>query len=460
MTLAELLSTLREKNIRVWVEGGMLRYSAPKGALTLELKGALAQHKETLLGVFSAPRDTIAAAPRSGPLALSFAQQRLWFLEQLEPGNPTYNIASAARLEGTLDVEALRRTFQEIVRRHEALRTTFASENGAPHQVVHPASTWPLPIVALDALTADEREVELARLASAEARRPFSLEQGPLLRATLVRLGGEDHALLVTMHHIVSDGWSQGVMVDEVRALYPAFCADRPSPLAELPIQYADFAAWQRGRLRGDLLDAQLAYWTQALKGAAPLALPTDRPRPPTATSRGATLPVALPADLAAALRDLSQRQDATLFMTLLAAFMVLLGRYAGQDDVSVGTPIANRTRKETEPLIGFFVNAIVVRASLAGDARFVDVLAKVKEAALGAFAHQEVPFERLVEALESERDPSRNPLFQVMFGLQNAPSGELSLPGLTLRAIDAPNGTAKFDLTLILEDGPAGLLG
>ncbi|RMF30995.1 MAG: non-ribosomal peptide synthetase, partial [Chloroflexi bacterium] len=400
----------------------------------------------------------IEPVPRDGDLPLSFAQQRLWFLDQLEPGNLLYNLPLAVRLSGRLDVEALERSLSEIVRRHEVLRTTFASVGGKPRQVIAPPKPLPLPLVDLTGLPEARREAEVQRLAQEEARRPFDLAHGPLLRVQLLKLDDEEHVVLVTMHHIVSDGWSMGVFVREIAALYAAFAAGEPSPLPELPIQYADFAAWQRKWLQGETLEKQLAYWKEQLSGSPPvLELPTDRPRPSVQTSRGASFAFALPQDLSQAIQALSQEEGVTLFMTLLAAFQTLLYRYTGQEDICVGTPIANRNRPEIEGLIGFFVNTLVLRTDLSGNPRFTELLKRVREVALGAYAHQDLPFEMLVEALQPQRDMSHSPLFQVMFVLQNVPLEALELPDLTLRPVDVDRGTATFDLTLSMAEGPEG---
>ncbi|MEO5726492.1 MAG: amino acid adenylation domain-containing protein, partial [Byssovorax sp.] len=407
----------------------------------------------------SAPPIEAVAREQEGELPLSFAQQRLWFLDQLEPGGAAYIMPGALRLRGTLDVPALRGVFGEVVRRHEVLRTTFVTLEGRAAQVIHPARlAWELPVVDLSHLP--EPEAHAQQHMAEEAAQPFDLATGPLLRTTLLRLGVDDHLLLVTMHHIVSDGWSMGVLVHEMAALYEAFLEGRPSPLPELSVQYADFATWQRSWLSGEVLARELAYWKERLADASPLELPTDRPRPPVQTSRGAHTAVTLPAELVAALVRLSRERGATLFMTLMAAFQVLLARWSGQTDISVGMPVANRNRSEVEPLIGFFVNTLVLRSDLSQGPTFLELLAQVREAALGAYAHQDVPFEKLVEALGAARDLGRTPLFQVMFALQNAPMGELALPGLRLAPMPIDTASAKFDLTLTLAEGGGGLSG
>ena len=353
----------------------------------------------------------------------SLGQQRLWVLAQLEPGSPVYNIARPIRLTGPLNVVALEHSLGAIVRRHESLRTTVTTVEGQPMQGIAPALTLPLPRVDLRDLPAGERAERADQLAAREARRPFDLARGPLLRTTLLQLGGQEHLLLVTIHHIVADEWSMGVFMRELATLYRAQVQDTPAVLPQLPIQYADYTLWQREWLQGTALEAQLAYWREQLAGApAVLELPSDRPRPPVQSVRGATQRFVLPRALSQALRQLSRQEGATLFMTLLAAFQVLLARYTGQDDIVVGSPIAGRTHTELEDLIGFFVNTLVLRTNLAGDPTFRELLGRVRAVTLEAYAHQDVPFERLVEELQPQRDLSRAPLVQVLFVLQNSP--------------------------------------
>ncbi len=392
---------------------------------------------------------------------LSFAQQRLWFLDQLEPGNSTYNIYAAVRLRGPLNVAALEQSLNEILRRHEALRTTFATVEGQPIQMISSPEPFTLSIADLRQFPETEREPEARRLATEEARRPFDLARGPLLRTTLLRLSEEDHILLLTMHHIISDGWSRGVLYRELSALYEAFSAGKPSPLPEPPIQYADFAVWQRQWLQGKTLEVQLSYWKKQLEGApSVLEVPTDRPRPAVQTFRGARQSLVLSKSLTEAVKALSRQEGATLFMTLLAAFKTLLHRYTGQDDIIVGSPIAGRNRPEVEGLIGFFVNTLVLRTDLSGNPSFRELLSRVREIALEAYAHQDLPFEKLVEELQPERNLSHSPLFQVMFVLQNTPGQALELPDLKLNPMEVDNDTAKFDLTLSVVEGTEGLQG
>ncbi|MCP4662085.1 MAG: amino acid adenylation domain-containing protein, partial [bacterium] len=390
---------------------------------------------------------------RQEAVPLSFAQQRLWFLDQLQPASPAYNIPSAVRVSGPLDRAVLARSLNEIVRRHEALRTSFMSVGGQPVQVIAPELDLALPVIDLRGLAPELRESEAGRLATADARRPFDLSRGPLLRATVVRLAPREHVVLLNMHHVVSDGWSMGVLIRELGALHVAFAEGDPSPLEELPIQYADHAVWQRQWLSGEVLEEELGYWRLELAGVPRLELPTDRPRPAVQTFRGGSRPVVLSAELSESLARLSREHGATLFMTLLAGFKALLARYAGQDDVAVGTPIAGRSQREIEDLIGFFVNTLVLRTDLGGDPAYRELLLRVRRVALDAYAHQHLPFERLVEELEPERDLSSTPLFQVMFVLQNLPQETLEMPELTMRSMATEMATTKFELTLSLQE-------
>jgi amino acid adenylation domain-containing protein len=392
---------------------------------------------------------------------LSFAQQRLWFIDQLEPGSSLYNIPLAVRLHGHLDIPALERTLSEIIRRHEVLRTTFPLIDGRPMPVITAPERIKLPIIDLQGFAESDREAEAQRLATEETQRPFDLAKGPVLRAMLLRLGVEDHVAVVTIHHITSDGWSTGVLVREVATLYTAFLTGDASPLPELPIQYADYAKWQREWLQGSVLESELDYWKQQLAGApAVLELPTDHPRPAVQTFHGGRQSFRVGDDVAEALKAIGQGEGTTLFMTLLAAFKVLLSRYTGRDDIIVGSPIAGRNRAETEDLIGFFVNTLVLRTDTSGNPNFRQLLQRVREVTLGAYAHQDVPFEKLVEELQPERSLSQTPLFQVVFVLQNAPQGALELPGLSLSPMSYENPTSKFDLTLTMIDTEQGLIG
>src|ERR1041385_8710361 len=354
----------------------------------------------------------------------------------------------AVRLTGALNLGAFEQTLSEIVRRHESLRTRFVSVDGQPQQVIDEAQAISLTPIELSGLEEGEREAR--RLAKADAEQPFDLATGPLLRVQLLRLAEEDHVVLFTMHHIISDGWSFGVLVKEVAALYEAYAKGEASPLPELQIQYADYAAWQKEWLQGDVLEDQLSYWRRQLGGElSVLELPADRPRPAVQSYRGSWKSMSISEELTRQLKALSQREGCTLFMTLLAAFQLLLCRYSGQEDIVVGTPIANRTRAEIEPLIGFFINTLALRTDLSGNPIFSQLLKRVRELTLGGFAHQEIPFEKLVEELQPDRDVSRSPIFQVMFVLQNAPSAALQLRGLKLSPLGAENNTSKFDLSV-----------
>ncbi|MFZ5515905.1 MAG: amino acid adenylation domain-containing protein [Candidatus Zhuqueibacterota bacterium] len=392
---------------------------------------------------------------------VSFSQQRLWFLDQLEPGNSIYNIPSAVRLSGELDVAALKRSVHELVRRHEILRTTFMSVNGEPMQMVAPSRQQDMPIIDLSQMDEPHRDAMIQRLAVEEAERPFDLGRGPLLRTSLIRLSDTEHIALYTMHHIISDGWSMGVLIREIAILYDAYSNNRPSPLPDLPLQYADFAKWQRQWQQGEVIEKQLDYWKQQLGDTPPvLELPTDRTRPAEQTSSGADVSFKFSRELSERLNDVSRRNSVTLFMTLLAGFQTLLHRYTQQDDIAVGSPIANRTRAETEALIGFFVNTLVLRSDLSGNPTFKQLLARVRETTLGAYANQDVPFEKLVEVLQPDRDLSHTPLFQVMFILQNTPVGASELPTLSMHPLKIESRSSEFDITLSMNEDPEGLSG
>src|SRR5215210_4359760 len=400
--------------------------------------------------------------------ALSIAQARLWFLDQLEPGSAAYNIPAAVMLPGQMSVEALRWSLNEIVRRHEVLRTRFMSVDGGPAQVIMPDLQLELPVHDLRGVPESERQADVARLSGEEARRPFDLSSGPLLRAQLLRVTDEQMVLLLTMHHIISDGWSVGIFFRELSALYEAWHQGRrESPLAELAIQYADYAQWQRERLSGAALAELLGYWREQLAGApGVLELPLDRVRPAMQSFRGEMRMFQLGEEITRRLRELSQRQGVTLFMTLLAAFKVLLYRYTGQEDIVVGTPIAGRNRAEIEALIGFFINSLVLRTKLNGNPSFVEVLQRVREVTLGAYEHQDLPFEKLVEELQPERSMSHAPLFQVVFSLQNAPTmggpadGGETPANTSDEAPQVHTSTSKFDLTVSAADVGRNLMG
>ncbi|HKH45215.1 MAG TPA: amino acid adenylation domain-containing protein, partial [Thermoanaerobaculia bacterium] len=453
----QLLSRVRE---RLGVE--LLLAQLFEGSTVAELARAVRSARQA--GASAAPPILPVPRPAAGELPLSFAQQRLWFVDQLEPGNPAYNIPWAARLDGALDAGLLRRILAEVVRRHEALRSTFARSARGPVTRVRESRPVPLPVVSLEGLPESAATAEVRRWVAAEALHAFDLARGPLLRFTLLRLDPREHVLITVMHHIVSDGWSMGVLLREVGALYRAFSAGAPSPLAELPIQYSDFAVWQREWLQGEVLAGQLAYWRDELAGAPQvLELPADRPRPATPAHRAGVLTTLLAPDLTRELAAFSRREGVTLFMSLLAAFAVLLGRLSNQEDVLVGSPVANRNRREIEELIGFFVNTLVLRVPLRSTPSFRDLLVLVRQAALGAYTHQDLPFERLVEELAADRADRKGgppPLFQVMLGLQNAPVAPLELPGLAVSPLALDGGVAKYDLTLQFDETSTGLGG
>ncbi|MCM3906014.1 MAG: amino acid adenylation domain-containing protein [Pyrinomonadaceae bacterium] len=402
----------------------------------------------------------IRSVSRDQLLPLSFSQQRLWFIDQLEPNQSHFNSPVAMRLNGSLSVKALADALAEIIRRHEILRTTFTSVGGQPCQIIAPATGVNLPVIDLDLLAPDKREVEAQRWVDEEAQRPFDLGCGPLLRMTLLRMAEHDHILILTKHHIITDGWSINVFVDELAQLYIAFANGEPSPLPELAIQYADHAIWQREWLQGEVLEQQLSYWRRHLAGApAVLNLPLDRPRPAVQSLRGATHQRTISPELTRALRQLSQQEGCTLFMTLLALLKTLLFYYSAQEQIVVGTDVANRNQMESERLCGLFINHLVLNTEMSGDPTFSELLARVREVALGAYAHQDVPFEKVVEALKPERASSHSPLFQVLCVVQNTPGREFELPGLTVRPVEFQWATAKYDLGLFAEESPEGLV-
>ncbi|HEX7287367.1 MAG TPA: amino acid adenylation domain-containing protein, partial [Candidatus Angelobacter sp.] len=380
---------------------------------------------------------------------LSFAQQRLWFIDQLEPGAATYNVPMALRVEGEFDIAVFERVVREIVRRHEVLRTTYQMVDEQVWQEIDPTETACVVVQDLMSLSAEERQRQMEWLIREEAQQHFDLARGPLIRVKVLQLGEAEHVVLATMHHIVSDGWSKGIFVREFAALYEAFRKGGPSPLPQLPIQYADYVMWQRGWLQGEALEKQVKFWREQLAGVETLELPTDRQRSTLLSERGASVSFEITEELTARLKEMSRREGATLFMLLLAGFQVLLSRYSGQQDIAVGTPIANRRKVETEGLIGFFVNTLVLRAGLSGHPTFRQFLGRVRDHTLKAYDHQDMPFERLVEELQPDRYLNRSPLFQVMFALQNAPRMELQLPGLKLSGIEAAMETAHFELFL-----------
>ncbi|HEY0605461.1 MAG TPA: condensation domain-containing protein, partial [Herpetosiphonaceae bacterium] len=419
-----------------------------------ELLGYLLEEEGTI-----DDRQVIRSRDPHAEIPLSFAQERLWFLDQWDPGNPAYNLLFAARVKGDLQVDAFKRSLNEILRRHEALRTTFRVVDGQPHQIIAPTLELPLSVIDLSPLPHAEQHVALQQHVAEHSRQRFDLATGRLLRADLLRLDPHEHLFLLTIHHIIFDGWSIGVFLRELTVLYEAFVKGRPSPLPPLPVQYADFAIWEREWLQGDVLEQQLGYWQRQLDGNLPvLELPGDYPRPPVMTHEGSFREQLFPAALSRRLHALSQTEGATLFMTLLAAFYVLLFRYTGEADLLVGSPIANRAFVDLEPLVGFFLNTLVLRADLSGNGSFRRLLHQVRDTTLEAYAHQNVPFEQLVEELRPPRDRAHTPIFQVMFILQNMPAPEHGQRELEVAFERVDKGAAKFDLTLSLNDTPDGL--
>ncbi|MEH1778675.1 MAG: amino acid adenylation domain-containing protein [Nostoc sp.] len=403
----------------------------------------------------------IQSIGRDGNLPLSFGQERLWFLNELVPNHAFYNVSEAFRLRGVLNSTILEQSLNEIINRHEILRTTYSSLKGQPIQIIH--STFPIKllVVNLQGLSPDDQESQVRQIILEEAQRPFDLVQGPLLRTTLLQLSSEEHIFLLNLHHILCDDWSLSVLFEELSTLYPAFSTGNPSPLSDLAIQYADFAAWQRQWLQGEILDNQLAYWQQHLSGSLPiLELPTDYPRPLEPRYQGSRQSVLIPKSVTDALNVLSRQEGTTLFMTLLAAFQTLLFRYTGQEDILVAAPISNRHRSELEGLIGFLLNTLVLRTNLSDSPSFRQLLGRVREVALWGYSYQDLPFEKLVDALQIERDLNQNPLISVMFHLQNTPKPKLTVPGLTMNRLEIDNGTSKFDLYLELRETAAGISG
>ncbi|MCZ8045763.1 MAG: amino acid adenylation domain-containing protein, partial [Microcystis sp. LE19-41.2A] len=409
---------------------------------------------------------TLSAPPilprgEQSELLLSYAQTRLWFLDQLEPNSAFYNIPVALRLQGHLNQSALTQSLEEIIQRHEALRTNFITVNGQPNQVIQTVTNWAVSVIDLQHLSPKEQEIAAKKLVKEQAFKTFDLGKEALVRATLILLNNNEYWLLLCLHHVISDGWSMGVLIEELTALYNAVNQGQPSPLKPLPIQYADFAIWQRQWLQGEVLENQLNYWKKQLADAPTfLPLPTDKPRPAVQTFTGAHQEFQLSLELTQKLTELSQQQGVTMFMTLLAAYGILLYRYTGQSDILIGTPIANRNRREIESLIGFFVNTLVMRTDCSENPSFQELLMRVREMSLGAYAHQDLPFEMLVEALQPERNLSHTPLFQVMFALENTPLSKIELMDLTIDSLPLEGETAKFDLTLSMQNTETGLMG
>jgi amino acid adenylation domain-containing protein len=468
-SIVEFVRHLSNLSIDLETDGDRLRCHAPEGVLTPMLHQEIAGRKTEIIlflqqakQVKTSEQLPIQPVPRDGELPLSFAQQRLWFLHQLSPDSTAYNMLEALRLDGSLNIVALEQSLNELVSRHEVLRTTFPTVDGKPVQLIASPTALTLPTHNLQDLSTEEQTDQIRQIAKFLASKPFDLAVGPLIEFTLLQLSPQEYVLLLKMHHIIYDGWSLNIFFSELSQLYAAFTQGLTNPLPELPIQYADFAFWQRQWLTGEVLDRQINYWQKQLAGVSGvLELPGDRPRPPVQSYRGGVECFQLDHDLTQRLKQLSQQSDSTLFMTLLAAFLVLISRYSGQSDIVVGSPIANRNSKSVEQLMGFFANTLALRGDLSLNPNFADFLAQMRQTTLSAYAHQDLPFEMLVEKLQLERDLSRNPLIQVMFSLQNTPHSEDSLSGLTIQNLPLPiDVKARFDLEVNYWETEAGLEG
>ncbi|MBD2201843.1 hypothetical protein H6G33_10830 [Calothrix sp. FACHB-1219] len=467
-TITEFLAELCSLDIKLWVEDNRLRCSAPKNVITPAIREELARRKQDILNLISNnnsvldfDQQLISSIPRAENLPLSFAQQRLWFLAQLEPDSSSYNISVAVKLQGKLNLAALQQSFQEIINRHEALRTSFQTVDGQPIQIIAPSLDFAISIISLHECSLWEQEKQIRHLTTQAAQQPFDLTKSPLLRVNLVQLHPEEYIILLTIHHIVSDAWSMGILVEEFVALYSAFCQGKPSPFAELPIQYADFAVWQRQWLQGERLQTQLNYWKQKLGNIHPqLKFPRQAVNSMNETTQGAEKSFTLSQELSKAIYVLSRQEGVTLFMTLLAAFEVLLYCFTGTLDIRVGSPIANRNRVEIEKLIGFFVNTLVLRIDLSGNPSFRELLARSRQVTLEAYAHQDLPFEKLVEELQPQRSLNNHPLYQAWFVLDNNPMPQLQLPDLILTPFEIETRTVRHDLLLSMWETSAGIQG
>ncbi|MFB2921206.1 MULTISPECIES: condensation domain-containing protein, partial [Aerosakkonema] len=464
MTTVEFLASLNSLGIKIWLEDNQLRYRAAKGVMTASIKQELVERKTEIIKFLKETEncqllnyEPIISITKDFDLPLSFPQQRLWFLHHLDSNSAFYNESFQIRIIGLLNVTALEQSLNEIIRRHEALRTIFPTVEGLPVQRITPCLTINLPVVDLQGL----KEAEVQQIITKEVRQPFDLSKPPLLRASLLRLGSESHLLILTIHHMVIDGWSMGILIEELSALYQAFSIGSPTPLPELTIQYGDFTVWQRQGLTEQLQQKQLDYWKQQLADAPQLLeLPTDYPRPSVQSFSGAIQTFQINSNLTAKLKNISQQSGTTLFVTLLATFSILLHRYSGQDDICIGSPFANRNRTELESLIGFFVNTLVLRTQIKENPNFLEFVAQVQQVVLDAYAHQDVPFDQVVEALQPERSLSYNPLFQVMFVLENFALDAVELPGITLTPELVERGTAQCDLSLAFWETKTGLQG
>lgn len=460
----ELLSHLRSLDIKLWAEGQRLRYNAPQGVLTPELRAELSQRKGEILtflqqadAALDAIIEPILSVSRDSDLPLSFAQERIWFLEYAGGKSGAYNMPSAQCLIGSLNITALKQAVAQIVQRHEALRTTFKRVKFSAIQIIHPTLTIDVPVVDLQGLPLQKQSAEVQRLMAQDIQRPFDLAEGPLLRVLLLHLSEQEHILLVVMHHIISDAWSVGIFMQELSVLYQAFQDGNPSPLPKLPIQYADFAYWQRTGLQGEVLESHLNYWRQQLSGQIPaLELPIDRPRSPSQSNRAASQSLMLSEPLTQALKTLSQQERGSLFITLLTVFKALLHRYTGQEDLLVCFPIAGRNRTETEGLIGYFNNIVVTRTDLSGDPSLRTLMERVRRVAFEAFKHQDTPFQKIGEF----PNLVRTPLSRAMFAVQNTPKRLLNVPGITASYLEVTSGRADFDIYLIIEETGEHLTG
>ncbi|WP_147462895.1 condensation domain-containing protein, partial [Pseudomonas syringae] len=464
MNAYQLLELFGRHAVVLEVDGEKLRCKAPRGFLNDEMLQPLKQHKAELIALLSGTDP--AAIPRraAGQTAvpLSFSQRQLWFLDQMEPGNAFYNVPTAVRLKGVLDVSALERALNELITRHEILRTTFASVDGEPRQIVHPAMPLVMPRVDLRNLSPTARQAQVSMAVEQEAKAPFDLASGPLLRASLLRLADEEYLWLYSVHHIIADGWSMGVILQEVTTVYGDFLRGQASSLAPLAVQYADYACWQQQRLSDEALAGQLDFWQRTLADAPPLLdMPADRQRPTVQRYVGATFSSTVDGTTLRALNALARQTQGTLFNVLIGALSVLLWRHSGQRDLCIGTPFANRSRPEIEPLIGHFVNTQVIRQRLDPQQTFAELLREVRATLLDVHAHQDVPFDRVVEAVNPQRDTAYSPLFQVMMVLQNTPGNAAQMPGLSMTPYGTGSATAKFDLAFewVERDGVLSLL-
>ena len=459
--LLALLDELKSRGVVLALEDGQLRARGDANALTAELRNALRRHKPAIVELLGGRRDASTSSEpvprvRSGEQRLSSAQHRLWFVTELAPeSNAAYNIVAAVRIVGDLNVPVLERALAEIVRRHDTLRTAFTAVHGEPRQ--HISATATLTLRRMDLANSP---AAIDQLLLDEGRTAFDLHTAPLVRGVLARIDGRDHVLALVLHHLVSDGWSSGVIISELAALYDAFALDAPSPLPELALQYSDYVEWQLQSMQGATFDADVAFWKRTLDSVPTLNLPTDHPRPPRPTYAGTSERFRLPGALTAQLEMVARREGATLFMVLLAGFGVLLNRYSGQTDFAIGTTVANRPRTTLEPLIGFFTNMLAMRTDLSGDPSFASLVRRVRDGAHAAFEHQDVPFDRVVDAVQPERMASHNPLVQVCFSLLQAHRESLRLGTTHITLLDPPSPAARFDLTLILEDTTDGLIG